>query len=75
MKRLPRKKWRQLVRQYRKGRSAQYQMDVILQKHCTDEAYALFLNFNDLDDYDLDVETMIQKLELDAEMENQHALA
>ena len=50
-------------------------MDVILQKHCTDEAYALFLNFNDLDDYDLDVETMIQKLELDAEMENQHALA
>jgi len=47
MKRLPRKRYEQLVRQYNKGIRAKFEMNQILMKHCTSRAYN---NHSDYDD-------------------------
>tara|TARA_R110002020_G_scaffold396471_3_gene606673 strand:+ start:622 stop:879 length:258 start_codon:yes stop_codon:yes gene_type:complete len=64
MKRLPRKRWRQLVRQYNKGCSAKFEMNAILRKHCTDKAFAVHDDQDDMDySFEDDLKDMIERLE------------
>ena len=49
MKRLPRKRYEQLVRQYNKGMHAKFEMNMMLMKHCTSRAYNPHSDYDDMD--------------------------
>ena len=49
MKRLPRKRYEQLVRHYNKGMHAKQEMNMILYKHCTSSAYNHHSDYDDMD--------------------------
>ena len=49
MKRLPRKRYERLVRQYKKGMHAKFEMNQILMKHCTSRAFNHHSDYDDMD--------------------------